>query len=133
MDFVVVRLKRLVRKDTYTLGRLYLNGIYFCDTLEPPVNPKVGKGAIPYGVYDLRLTWSPKFKKMLPLLVDVPNFEGIRIHSGNTSKDTEGCILLGDNLKVGCVLNSTARVTEFIRLMNKKGNDFNYISITNEF
>lgn len=109
-------LKRVAYRPTYTIGKLYLNGRYFCDTLEDKYRgdnlekTKVkGKTAIPRGTYRGIFNYSPKFKKYLPLLMDVPYFTGIRIHSGNTAEDTEGCILVGENLEVGKVLNS--RVT----------------------
>ena len=85
----------------------------FCDTLEPTWRDykhggrKVsGCSAIPEGRYPVVITYSPKMKQWLPLLVNVPMFSGIRIHAGNTAKDTEGCILVGQNLKKGMVLNS---------------------------
>ena len=90
-------------------------GTYFCDTLEPPVREVKTKSrggitekpfAIPEGRYPVVITYSPKFKKWLPLLLNGPQFSGIRIHAGNTSNDTEGCILVGQNLKKGMVLNS---------------------------
>ena len=86
---------------------------YFCDTLEPTWRDyrnggrKIkGRSAIPEGRYPVVITWSPRLKQWLPLLLGVPMFSGIRIHAGNTAKDTAGCILVGQNLKRGMVLNS---------------------------
>jgi hypothetical protein len=87
-------------KDS-TLGDLYLDGVFECVTLEDQVRegPKVkGETAIPEGTYEVLLTHSPRFKRTLPLLVDVPGFDGIRIHPGNTADDTEGCLLVGENV-----------------------------------
>jgi len=88
-------------------------GLYFCDTLEPTWRDYAhgaykmkGCSAIPEGRYPLVVTWSPKFKEWLPLLLHVPGFEGIRIHAGNTPADTEGCILVGENRLKGQVLDS---------------------------
>ncbi len=89
-------------RDTFTpaetLGKLYIDRKYFCDTLEPPVVPNAQhpKGAIPEGWYKVQLTRSPKFGRLLPLLYYVPGFEGIRIHSGNNRDHTSGCILVGE-------------------------------------
>ena len=87
--------------------------VYFCDTLEPTWRDykngayKVkGRSAIPEGRYAVVISWSPKFKAWLPILLGVPKFEGIRIHAGNCSEDTEGCILVGKNREVGKVLDS---------------------------
>ena len=103
-------LKRIALRSTYTIGRLYIDGNYFCDTLEDTVrdlnkNGKFDNGekkvyaktAIPYGTYEIKWTYSPRFKKYTPQLMNVPSFEGIRIHVGNTSSDTEGCLILGEN------------------------------------
>ena len=89
-------------RDTFTtaetLGKLYIDRKYFCDTLEPPTVPNARhpKGAIPEGWYKLTLTNSPKFNRLLPLLHYVPGFEGIRIHAGNNRDHTSGCILVGE-------------------------------------
>lgn len=82
-----------------TIGDLYIDGEKFCNTLEDEVRePGVkvpGKTAIPAGEYELRLTYSTRFRQVMPQIMRVPGFEGIRIHPGNTEKDTDGCILVG--------------------------------------
>lgn len=95
---------RLVRnrqgpKAEHTPGTLYLDGVYFCQTLEDKerVEKVYAKTAIPTGRYKITLTMSNRFKQVLPLLHDVPNFTGVRIHSGNTIDHTEGCILVGQD------------------------------------
>ena len=125
-------LKRIALRSTYTIGRLYVDGNYFCDTLEDTVrdlnkNGKFDNGekkvyaktAIPYGTYEIKWTYSPRFKKYTPQLMNVPSFEGIRIHAGNTSADTEGCLLLGQNKKVGMVLNSRATINKFYPIIKE--------------
>lgn len=91
-------LQRIAQTPEYTIGRLEeIVGKFFCHTLEDAVkNEKItGKTAIPEGTYEVVVNHSPKFKRELPLLLDVPKFEGIRIHRGNTVNDTSGCILVG--------------------------------------
>ena len=125
-------LKRIALRQTYTIGRLYVDGNYFCDTLEDTVrdlnkNGKFDNGekkvhsktAIPYGAYEIKWTYSPRFKKYTPQLMNVPSFEGIRIHAGNTSADTEGCLLLGENKQVGKVLNSRATINKFYPIIKE--------------
>lgn len=116
----------LVRKyfcEEYTIGKLYVDGKYFCDTIEDKVRDldnegKVyGKTAIPYGTYRIAMdVVSPRFAShkqyrhiggKLPRLLDVPHFDGILIHIGTTAEDSSGCILVGQNLAKGKVLNST--------------------------
>lgn len=83
-----------------------------------------GRTAIPTGRYRVETTYSPRFGKRLPLLVDVPGFEGVRIHAGNTAADTAGCILLGENSAKGRVLNSrywVARMQALIEKAERKG------------
>ena len=129
-------LRRIAKKKGYTIGRLYIKSeetkdnpisppsegqgealgeatLYLCDTLEPTWRDynngayKIkGRSAIPEGRYAVVITYSPKMKQWLPLLLNVPKFSGIRIHAGNTTKDTEGCILVGKNREVGKVLDS---------------------------
>jgi hypothetical protein len=92
----------------YTHGKLYIDGIYFCDTLEDQERPvKIpGATAIRTGEYRVIIDMSARFRRRLPLLLNVPNFTGVRIHAGNTAKDTEGCILVGKFVADGYVGNS---------------------------
>lgn len=111
---MLIEVRRIYKKQAYTIGKMYLNGAYFCDTLEDPVRDlkKDGSGkikgitAIPAGEYTVTVNRSPRFKRMLPYLHGVPFYEGVRIHAGNTAADTEGCILVGKNRAVGKVLDS---------------------------
>lgn len=116
-------LKRIYPKEKYTIGELYIEGEYYCDTLEDTVRePDIkiaGKTAIPYGKYEVIVNRSPKFKRDLPLLLDVPNFEGIRIHRGNTDKDTSGCILVGENKQKGIVINSAEKEEYITKLLKE--------------
>ena len=125
-------LKRIALRPTYTIGKLYIDNVYFCDTIEDTVrdinkNGKFDNGekkvhsktAIPYGTYEIKWTYSPRFKKYTPQLMNVPSFEGIRIHAGNTSADTEGCLILGENKQVGKVLNSRATINKFYLIIKE--------------
>ena len=119
-----LELKRIAKREDYTIGRLYVDGEYFCDTLEDKVRDltretKVyGKTAIPEGTYEVTLrVQSPRFsqkkqydfcKGYLTRLLGVPSFEGVLIHVGNTAADTEGCILVGKNTVRGMVTDSSA-------------------------
>ena len=121
-------LTRIARKAEYTIGRLEdENGKKLCDTLEPIWRNYDGgelkipkKSAIPEGTYRVVTTYSLRFRKYLPLLVGVPGFEGVRIHSGNTSRDTEGCILVGQNLQVGKVLWSRITLERLMKLIENE-------------
>jgi hypothetical protein len=90
-------LKRIHKTDVSTIGELYIDGIFQCYTLEDIERDVKIKSetAIAKGKYKVMITLSNRFKKYMPLLLNVPNFEGVRIHSGNTNHDTEGCILVG--------------------------------------
>jgi hypothetical protein len=107
-----LRVERLWKKPAYTVGRLFVDGKLFCNTLEDTVrdlsNEKkvYGKTAIPYGEYKVVYNWSPKFGRNLPRLLNVPAFEGVLIHPGNTADDSAGCILVGRNTEVGRLTES---------------------------
>lgn len=98
-------LRREPSEKTYTHGKLYAVNEYdgkeafLCHTLEDVVRPDgvkiMHETAIPKGVYELAVTFSNRFKKRLPLLLNVPNFEGVRIHGGNSDSDSSGCVLVG--------------------------------------
>lgn len=126
-------LKRIALKPTYTIGKLYIDGQYFCDTIEDPVididksgkfdgNEKkvYGESAIPYGKYKIVLNVSPRFKRILPRLLNVPHFEGILIHRGNTAKDSHGCIIVGKNKAVGMVMDSAATEKELVKILSEE-------------
>jgi len=83
--------------DVSTIGELLIDGEHFCYTLEDPVRDEkiYGMTAIPYSTYEVVVTYSPRFHKYMPLLKNVENFEGVRIHAGNTADQTEGCVLVG--------------------------------------
>ena len=136
-------LKRIARKPTYTVGRLYLDGQYFCDTLEDvdrgldwnmsldEIKEKkvYSKTAIPTGIYKINMNVvSPRFKDKswakawLPRLENVPGYEGVLIHVGNTHEDTSGCILVGNNKEVGKVLNSTTTFNKLMQILTKSKN-----------
>lgn len=125
-----LQLKRIAKKPNYTIGRLYVNGEYFCDTLEDAVRDvKIKhKTAIPAGRYLVAMTivspkysqpkykWATKYFGCLPRLLDVSGYEGVLIHVGNTTGDTSGCILVGKNTIVGQLTRS---VKTFQELMDK--------------
>ena len=119
----MLELNRIAKKTLYTIGRLFVDGKYFCDTLEDRCRDLdkeekvMNETAIPEGIYEVIVNVSAKFRRKLPLLLDVPHFSGIRIHRGNTDKDTSGCILVGENKQQGRVINSTGyelKLTEMI-------------------
>ena len=141
MEIVVVRFHK---KEKYTIGKMYINGTYFCDTLEDTdrgltqemnldIIDKIkvyGKTAIPTGRYRVELTKSKKFGRVLPLLYNVKGFEGIRIHRGNTNEDTLGCILVGQNKAVGKVINSAMAEQNLMdRLKEVAKNELIYITV----
>ena len=142
-------LKRIAKRDTYTIGRLYINGEYFCDTLEDKdrglkqsmslseikAKKVYGKTAIPAGEYEITLhIISPKYSKKpwfvkfcgakMPRILNIPGYDGVLIHEGNSDKDTCGCVLVGKNTVVGKVLeskNTFAKLYPILKATSDKG------------
>jgi hypothetical protein len=128
-----ITVKRIAKRASYTIGRMYINGIYFCDTCEDTdrgltqymslaeiKRKKIySRTAIPTGTYNVTMNIvSPRFSKRdfykkncdggrIPRLLNVPGFDGVLIHVGNSAADSNGCLLVGKNSQVGKVLNST--------------------------
>ncbi len=108
-----LELRRFDCTETRTIGALtIIGGAFTCYTLEDPVRaPGVklpGRTAIPFGRYRVRLIFSERFQRVLPLLEGVLGFTGIRIHAGNTAADTAGCILVGQRREADAILESRA-------------------------
>lgn len=112
-----ITVRRRALRPTYTIGSMYVDGAYLCDTLEDAVRSvKIpGETAIPAGTYEVIVNRSPRFRRDLPRLVDVPGFNGVLIHRGNTPADTSGCVLVGENKQIGKVINSTGYEIELVR------------------
>jgi GH24 family phage-related lysozyme (muramidase) len=105
-----INLTRKEYTSKSTIGELYVDGKFECYTLEDRIRAlKVpGTTAIPSGHYEVVVTWSNRFKRPLPLLMNVPNYEGVRIHTGNTDENTEGCLLVGKTKRRDFVAESRA-------------------------
>ena len=126
-------LQRFDFRDESTISHLFLDGSPFCDICEDKdrgLDSKMslaeikrlkvpGKTAIPYGEYEIIITYSPRFKKNLPLLLKVPGYEGVRMHPGNTHKDTDGCLLPGKDSKNGTVYNSKYWFNKLMPILEK--------------
>lgn len=138
-----LKLKRIALRDTYTIGRLYVDNHYFCDTCEDVVRDlnkdgdlnDAGEGkvyaktAIPYGRYEVTMkVKSPKFSQRaaynwcsgyLPRLLNVPHFEGILIHAGNSADSSAGCLIVGENKIKGQVVNSMATLKKLVPILKR--------------
>jgi hypothetical protein len=125
-----LKLVRSVFTDTATMGRLFINDVFFAFSLEDKERDLKGncskkvqnKTCIDFGRFEVALTFSNHFKKLLPLLMKVPCFEGIRIHGGNTAEDSEGCILIGaeSNMK-DHIGNCAVKLAELVEILKKAG------------
>ena len=136
-----ILIKRTAKLNDYTIGNLYIDDQYLCNTLEdtdrglkdsqPLLYIKAkkifSKTAIPTGTYKVELTYSPRFKRVLPLIVGVKGFDGIRIHQGNFHKDTEGCILVGKNTFKGGISESKETLDKLLKKL--EGQKDIYITI----
>lgn len=136
-----LKVKRLYKKDSYTIGKLYVDGEYFCDTVEDcdrGLTDKMsveeilaikvyGKTAIPTGRYRVTLTYSNKFKRVLPLINAVKGFLGIRMHNGKDASSSLGCVIVGENKVKGGVINSKATMEKLMQKLS--GNRFIYLTI----
>lgn len=151
-----LKLKRIALRDTYTIGRLYVDNHHFSDTIEDkvrdlnkdgdlndPNEQKVyGKTAIPYGRYEITMkVQSPKYsqrasydwcKGYLPRLLNVPHFDGILIHAGNTAEDSAGCLIVGENRVKGQVVNSMATLKRLVSILKHASDSGEKIWITIE-
>ena len=149
-----LRLKRIARRDTYTVGRLFVQNARFCDTIEDKdrglrqdMTPEeiaaakvYGKTAIPAGTYVIEFTYSAKFGPrydyaagdLMPTIMNVPGFDRILIHSGNTAEDTAGCLIVGVNKEVGKVLESRATLARLYPILRAAWDAGERIEITIE-
>lgn len=129
-------LNRIFLGTVATIGELWVNDLHLCDTLEDRVRPEgekvYGKTAIPEGTYEMVLSYSPRFKKILPEILNVPNFTGIRIHCGNSSADSSGCILVGtwDGKKEDWVSDSKIAFNKLMSLLQEATDKKEPITIT---
>jgi len=121
-------LQRKVLTDKYTQGELYVNGVFFCHTIEDKVRAKAGmwkrifkvkaQTAIPYGIYPVAVTWSPRFKRLLTGVFNVPDFLGIRMHNGVSELSSEGCIIVSHHVeKPGRLVNDKAAMNQLCILI----------------
>ena len=149
-----IKVERRWPKATYTIGRLYIDGLYYCNTLEDKdrglkqTDPETyiksrkvaGETAIPKGTYGLSMnTTSPKYagvawywnfcRGKMPRLLNVPGFDGILIHTGTDALSTRGCILVGRNTKVGKITDSKACFKEVYKLMKEAADKGEEITI----
>lgn len=134
MDILV---DRIYLGETYTIGNLFINGKYVCDTIEDKVRvlksekDKVKhKTAIPKGRYKVILSYSQHFERVLPELLDVPYFKNIRIHAGNTEEDSSGCLIVGLNKVKGKVIESKATLNKLMNILQPAWNNKEQIHIT---
>ena len=151
---MILTLKRIAKRPAYTIGKLYIDGVFFCDTIEDTerglemsmpldmiAKMKVkGETAIPTGTYEVAMNIiSPAYSKkkafawckgVMPRLLNVPGWTGVLIHTGNTQKDSEGCIIVGRNTKVGMVTDSMATFKRLYPILRAASDRFEKIELT---
>lgn len=146
-----LKITRIFKTKSYTIGELDVDGKYLCDTIEDVVRPlpevcpntpkgiackckeKVyGKTAVPAGTYKVKLGYSNRFKRILPQVLNVPHFLGILIHTGNSSRDTDGCIIVGtwDGKTEDWVSNSRVAFDKLMPLLKAAADKNEEITIT---
>ena len=116
-----INIKRLYKTENSTIGELTIDGVFECYTLEDKerIEKIKGETAISKGTYKIIINESTRFKRLLPLLLNVPNFEGVRIHSGNSNHDTEGCILVGKTRSIDYISQSRKAFDSLFEKMQK--------------
>lgn len=152
-----IKLKRIAKKSDYTIGKIYIDGVYFCDSIEDKDRglkqsmtldqikkiKVMHKTAIPTGTYEITLkVKSPKYSKksyfvnlcnaFMPRLLNVPGYEGVLIHTGNTQDDSSGCIVVGQNKVVGKVINSKQTFEKLYPVLKQASDKGEKITITIE-
>lgn len=117
---IKLKLKRQPSSSKSTTGELFINGVFFCYTLEDVEREEkiYGETAIPRGTYKIVLSYSSKFKRVLPMLLDVPDFSGIRIHRGVHAGHTEGCILVGFSKGVNEIYHSKVAEEKLVETLS---------------
>lgn len=122
---MILTLVRQHTNDLRTMGELLVDGVFQCYTLEDPVRaPGIkipGETAIPAGDYHIEINVSPRFGVRLPLLLDVPGFEGVRIHAGNSEADTHGCILVGADRTENRLVASRVALSALMQKLPDRG------------
>lgn len=132
-----ITVKRINKTNDYTIGQMFIDDEYFCDTLEDTVRDLTnvkdkiyGRTAIPAGTYSVILDYSGHFKKLLPHILDIPFFSGVRIHSGNDVEDTNGCILVGSYHHAGYITESRVTMEKLMKKLRETINKGDRITLS---
>lgn len=132
-----ITVKRINKTNDYTIGQMFIDDEYFCDTLEDTVRDLTnvkdkiyGRTAIPAGTYSVILDYSGHFKKLLPHILDIPFFSGVRIHGGNDVEDTNGCILVGSYHHAGYITESQTTMEKLMKKLRETINKGDRITLS---
>lgn len=132
-------IKRDIKGNTYTAGKMYVDGRHFADTLEPRAidwskeQKTMNKTAIPEGTYKLEMRYSTKFKTQMPFVLNVPHFDGIMLHVGNSVRDSRGCILVGTRTFPSVLTQSRKAVNQLILMMEEHKGESVTLTVENGF